>query len=81
MIKVKLMKSSSLLKEAGYTLHDEVDIYNRQLDDILENTRWYLDNAYKLPEYQLRYVNYSSVNISPTAPKRIKLINKNVVTL
>lgn len=64
------MKHSSLLKKAGYTKDDEIDIYNRQLSEIQENPGWYLDNAYRLPEYQLSWVAYGAVNISPPRPKK-----------
>ena len=70
MMKIKLMKHNNLLRMAGYTTDEEIEIYEGQLREIYDNPRWYLDNAYKLPEYRLSWVSYSAVNISQPRPKR-----------
>ena len=41
---IKLAKLSNHLYEADYTIDEEAEVYDRQLDDILKNTREYLDN-------------------------------------
>ena len=67
MIQIKLSKYNNWLKENGYTIEEEASLYLRQLDDIIRNTRWYLDNYEKLATYRVRWVNYSACNI--TKPK------------
>ena len=69
-MKIKIMKHNNLLSVAGYDTDEEIKIYERQLKEIYENPRWYLDNAYKLPEYRLSWVSYNDVNISRPRPKR-----------
>jgi len=67
MIQIRMSKYNNRLKENDYTPEEEAEIYNSQLKDILQNTRWYLDNIESMAEYRVRWVNYAAVNI--TKPK------------
>ena len=57
-IKLELLKKSNWLREAGYTPEQEAKIYEKQLQDLYDNPRWYLDNFSFLPEYRVSWVNY-----------------------
>ena len=59
-------KQTSWLKEHGYSIADEEDIYNAQLDDVAENIRWYLDNLRFMREYRVSWNCYRSK--TPTLP-------------
>lgn len=67
-IKVKILRTNNWLKDNGYSLEDELEIYNSQLQDILLHTRWYLDNLEYLIQYRVRWVNYRSCNITKAKP-------------
>lgn len=58
-MKIHLSNETSWLKGCSYEEEEEAIIYDAQLQDILENTRWYLDNLDYLPEYRVRWNNYS----------------------
>ena len=53
------MKNNNWLKDNGYSKEEEERIYNYQLQDILNNTRWYLDNIHFLKEYKVSWICYS----------------------
>jgi hypothetical protein len=40
-------------------MQEQADIYDEQLKDILDNTRWYLDNLHYLGEYRVDWHTYS----------------------
>ena len=62
MIQIKTyMKNTTWLSEQGYTKEEEADIYDRQLDDIMANPRWYLDNLEKLNEYKVSWNCYKKM--------------------
>lgn len=64
MIKVKTHKNNNWLKDAGYSLAEEQELYDKQLQDIMDNTRWYLDNFEYLPTYRLSWVIYTKERCS-----------------
>ncbi len=59
-IKIKFIHiNNSWLLEQGYTPLEEKNIFNEQLDDIMNNTRWYLDNLDYMREYKVSWHNYT----------------------
>lgn len=58
MIKIILHDKNHWLEASGYSLQDEARIYDENLQDILDNTRWYLENFEKLKTYRVRWSNY-----------------------
>ena len=63
-LKIRVCKTNNWLKDNGYTLQEEIEIYKRQLQDIIDNPRWYLDNLEYLVTYRVRWKNYR--NNKPT---------------
>jgi hypothetical protein len=59
MIKIQINKNNSWLCEAGYEKEEEIKIYDDNLKDVLDNTRWYLDNLDYLVEYRVFWGNYN----------------------
>ena len=74
MIKVRTHKNNNWLKDAGYSFKEEQDIYDAQLQDVMDNTRWYLDNEKFLPTYKVSWVGYTKTKI--TLPYRHVLVTK-----
>jgi hypothetical protein len=68
MIQLRL-NNTNWLRNNEYSSDEEGEIYERQLCDILTNTRWYLDNLEFLVEYRVSWVNYRRCNI--TKPKHL----------
>lgn len=66
MIKIKMSTGSVRLRESGYTIQEEAAVYEAQLQDILDNTRWYLDQESYLPIYKVRWKDYRTS--CPTVP-------------
>jgi hypothetical protein len=64
-VKLILHPRNNWLNKCGYSTREEAEIYDHQLNDILENTRWYLDNFETMSTYRLSWVSYTRVNISP----------------
>ena len=54
------MKNNNWLDKNGYSKEEEERIYQYQLKDIIDNTRWYLDNLEYLCTYRLSYVCYTN---------------------
>lgn len=46
------------LKENGYSIKEQEQLYDSQLDDLFNRTRWYLDNLDFLPTYRVSWKNY-----------------------
>jgi len=44
----------------GYTFKEETEIYKSQLQDILDNTRWYLDSLDYLNAYRVSWHCYTN---------------------
>jgi hypothetical protein len=52
-MKVKLANGSNYLGDSGYSKEEQFKIYNEQLDEIIKNPRWYLDNLEYMVEYRV----------------------------
>lgn len=58
--------TNAKLEDAGYTIKQEEEIYNYQLQDIMDNTRRYLDSFHSMVTYKVRWKDYRTS--SPTLP-------------
>lgn len=54
--------NDSWLKNSGYSIEEEWEIYYYCLKDVYDNPRWYLDNLDRLPVFRVRFLNYSKPN-------------------
>lgn len=70
--------NNSWLTENGYSKKQQEKIYDKQLQDILENTRDYLDNLQYLREYKVYWGTYSKrATMTATMPRKLmKTIEK-----
>ena len=68
LIQVKLIGNDNRLSSAGYTYDQESTIYDDNLQDVIKNTRWYLDNLDYLREYRVSWKTYR--NKIPTLPTK-----------
>ena len=68
MMQIAMSTTSQNLRDADYSIEEEAEIYDNNIDDLLLNTRWYLDNLDYLSVYQVRWKNYEYSN--PTLPYR-----------
>jgi len=64
-MKIRLAKNNSYLKSL-YTMEEEAEIYKDQLDEIINNLGWYLDQVEYMVEYRVSWKNYSTK--TPTIP-------------
>ena len=67
MMKVRLLKNNNWLIEAGYTEEEEKELYNRQLQEVIDDPGWYLDNLEYMALYRVRWKDYR--RNTPTLPK------------
>ena len=58
-IKIDMPNPNSWLKDSGYTIEQEQHIFNATLQDVLDNTRWYLDNLHYIREYRVSWECYT----------------------
>lgn len=75
-LEVRLYKNNNWLKRSGYTITEEGEVYDEQLQDIVANPRWYLDNLDYLCEYRVSWKNYRHTN--PTKPREFVKITKHL---
>lgn len=75
-VKVCLHPRNNWLKDNGYSLSEEEDLYDDLLVDVYRNPRWYLDNAYKLPTFRVRWHYYKGV--TPVLPYSVVKIRKGL---
>ena len=73
-MKLALTKGDGNLTSNGYSIEEQSEIYNEQLDEILQRTRWYLDNCESMQPYFVAWKDYRS-NI-PTIPYNFTLKKK-----
>ena len=52
-------KDSNLARQ-GYSRAEEIAIYDKQLQDIIDNPRWYLDNLSFMRGYTVFWKDYSN---------------------
>lgn len=57
-MKIKLSTKDNWLSSAGYSKEEQDEIYQKQLNDIIQNTRWYLDNLDYMVEYRKEGIFY-----------------------
>ena len=50
--------TNNWLRNNGYDVFKEIEIYSRSLQDVYDNPRWYLDNLHTLSEYRVSWGNY-----------------------
>lgn len=63
-IQVDFKNNSSLLKNSGYSVKEEEELYDRLLEDVIQNPRWYLDNMLFMKEFRVRWADYKKQNIT-----------------
>lgn len=65
-VEIFLYPINNRLQENGYDVGEEESIYERTLQDVLENPRWYLDHLSMLVEYRVSWKDYRDP--TPTLP-------------
>lgn len=65
-----MVDKTSHPKNWGMTIEEEAEMYEEQLQDIIDNPGWYLDNFEGLREYRVSWKNYHHLPQSPTLPYR-----------
>ena len=70
-------KFNNWLKNQGYSREEEGKIYDDNLQDVIDNPRWYLDNLEFLVAYRVRWATYKGgepaeilKTVNPTIPIR-----------
>jgi hypothetical protein len=63
-MRIKLFPQNNRLSDNGYSREEEGELYLRQLQDVIDNPRWYLDNLHKMQEYRLSWVDYKKMDHS-----------------
>ena len=58
-LRIQFITNSNRLNVNGFTFDQEIQVYDKQLEDVYDNPRWYLDNLEYLVEYRLRWKNYN----------------------
>lgn len=52
-MKVRLSNNSNWLSESGYTIQEQHELYQQQLQELLDDPGYYLDHFEWWPEYRL----------------------------
>jgi len=63
-IKIRFYCDSSWLKESGYTIQQQAQIYDDLLTDIYNNPGWYLEHFRMMREFRVDWVDYKQTNIT-----------------
>jgi len=73
--------TNSWLKDAEYSLAEEIDIYNKQLQHVIDNPGLYLEaiESGTIREYKVRWKDYRYKN--PTMPYEYTLKGKGGLPL
>lgn len=79
MIQIQISKINSKLKSNDFTLTQEVELYDRQLQDVFDNPRQYLDNLNFLTEYKVRWKDYRYN--TPVLPYKYTFYGKTSIPL
>jgi len=58
MMDVFLMKTNNHLKDNGYSLDEEEEVFNDCLKRVFDNPRFYLDNLLDLREFRVSWIDY-----------------------
>jgi hypothetical protein len=64
MIKLRTHPKNNWLEASGYSKKQQEAIYLAQLQDILDNTRWYLDNLENMQTYRVHWHRYRKGSIT-----------------
>jgi hypothetical protein len=64
MIKTDMPHRNSWLSDSGYSEEEQIALFNKNIQDILDNTRWYLDNLEHLRDYKVFWQCYSRKGIT-----------------
>lgn len=70
-MKVRTHPQANLLKECGYTMDEEIALYDAQLQDIIDNPGKYLDGLDYMVTYRVRWKDYRYK--TPTLPHKYTL--------
>jgi len=74
-IKKDICTTKNLLFENGYTMEEEAQMYNEDLEAVFADPRFFLDNVHVLTEYRVKWKRYNN-NIA-TLP--YEFVNKQKV--
>ena len=64
---IEMHPTNAMLKDANYTIEQEEDIYNKQLQHIIDSPGLYLESLDFLRTYKVRWKDYKHSN-TPTMP-------------
>lgn len=59
-MKLYLLKNRTNLRDNGYTLEEEAEIYDYLLQEVLNNPRYYLDNLDSFTLFRVTFGNYDN---------------------
>lgn len=57
-VEIRFKNRSSDLSVQGYTVEQQAQIYDAMLQDVMDNTRWYLDQLDFLREVRVSWASY-----------------------
>ena len=57
-MKIALLPNNGNLQQNGYSLEEQAEVYDYQLEEILLRTRWYLDNLEIMRPYRVQWNDY-----------------------
>lgn len=60
MMKVRFHGRSQNLNDADYSMEEQMQIYDDNLLDVFNHTRWYLDNLESLKSYRVAWKDYKT---------------------
>lgn len=60
-----------MLSKSGYSIQEQAQIYDELLEDVIQNTRWYLDNYEYMREFRVSWISYKTQKIT----KPYKFVN------
>ena len=69
---VRLIPNNNWLKESGYSKQEEIETYNDQIQEVIDDPGWYLQNLDYMTEYRLSWGTYTTKRI--TIPKKRKAL-------
>jgi hypothetical protein len=63
-IQIEFQGASSYLYQNGYSIKEEDILYERLLQDVIENPLWYLDQLDYLREFRVSWVDYKNQRVT-----------------
>lgn len=70
--------NSNRLEVIGISTEDQAFIYERQLEDLYNRPRFYLDNFEYWTEYRVSWIDYKQTKITPIYKKKYKNETKKI---